>query len=103
MPYAAMTLKGWVWYQGENDMHGYFGNSALGTGYSCLMPALVSSLRKLWAATPGKRAPPHRDVWWCRRCHDGGTPVASGHVRVKSHTDVTDVMEVTDVTDVTLE
>ena len=30
-PYLGMSLKGWIWYQGENDMHGVFGNSALGT------------------------------------------------------------------------
>ena len=40
-------------------MHGYFGNSALGTGYSCLMPALIASWRTLWAATPGAPAPRH--------------------------------------------
>ena len=22
LPYVGMTLKGWAWYQGENDMHG---------------------------------------------------------------------------------
>ncbi|KAL1496899.1 hypothetical protein AB1Y20_014479 [Prymnesium parvum] len=50
VPYASMALKGWVWYQGENDMHSYFGNSLLGTGYSCLMPRLVASWRELWGA-----------------------------------------------------
>lgn len=57
LPYAGMTIKGWVWYQGENDMHGTFGNSARGSGYSCLMPKLVSSWRRLWAATPGTTDP----------------------------------------------
>ena len=27
VPYVDMTIKGWVWYQGENDMGGVFGNS----------------------------------------------------------------------------
>jgi hypothetical protein len=25
--YLGMTVKGWVWYQGENDMSGVFGSS----------------------------------------------------------------------------
>jgi len=34
-------------------MHNLFGNSAMGTGYSCLMPALVKQWRALWSATAG--------------------------------------------------
>ena len=34
-------------YQGENDMHNYFGNSLLHTGYSCLMKALVEQWREV--------------------------------------------------------
>ena len=32
MPYIDMSVKGWVWYQGENDMHNLFGaeNTILG-------------------------------------------------------------------------
>jgi hypothetical protein len=32
MPYIDMSVKGWVWYQGENDMHNLFGaeNTFLG-------------------------------------------------------------------------
>lgn len=32
MPYIDMSVKGWVWYQGENDMHNLFGaeNAFLG-------------------------------------------------------------------------
>lgn len=57
MPYIDMTVKGWVWYQGENDMHGVFGNSGRKTGYSCMMPALVDSWRKLWSAEAGTTDP----------------------------------------------
>ena len=49
LPYIGMTVKGWVWYQGENDMHNLFGNSAMNSGYSCLMKALVSQWRTLWS------------------------------------------------------
>ncbi|CAE7681972.1 SIAE, partial [Symbiodinium sp. CCMP2456] len=57
MPYVGMTLKGWIWYQGENDMHGTHGNSELGYGYGCLMPALVRSWRALWSAADGTTQP----------------------------------------------
>ncbi|CAE7907902.1 SIAE [Symbiodinium sp. KB8] len=57
MPYVGMTLKGWIWYQGENDMHGTHGNSELGYGYGCLMPALVRSWRALWSASDGTTQP----------------------------------------------
>ena len=57
LPYVDMTLKGWVWYQGENDMHNYFGSSIRNTGYACLMPKLVSTWRALWSQTPGTTDP----------------------------------------------
>lgn len=37
LPFVDMAIKGWVWYQGENDMGGVFGNSHRGYGYSCMM------------------------------------------------------------------
>lgn len=49
LPYVNMTLKGWIWYQGENDMHGSHGNSALGYGYGCMAQKLVSSWRQMWS------------------------------------------------------
>eukprot|EP00434_Breviolum_minutum_P013890 symbB.v1.2.012249.t1/scaffold842.1/size158541/4 len=49
LPYVNMSLKGWIWYQGENDMHGTHGNSALNYGYGCLMQRLVSSWRNMWS------------------------------------------------------
>jgi sialate O-acetylesterase len=50
VPYLGMTLKGWIWYQGENDMHNYFGNSIRHSGYGCLMKTLVSQWRHLWSS-----------------------------------------------------
>lgn len=52
LPYVNMSLKGWIWYQGENDMHGTHGNSALNYGYGCLMQRLVSSWRNMWSLEP---------------------------------------------------
>ena len=57
MPVVDMSIKGWVWYQGENDMHNYFGNSAMNTGYSCLMERLVAQWRMLWSAEAGTTPP----------------------------------------------
>jgi hypothetical protein len=57
LPYSEMTIKGWVWYQGENNMYSTFGNSAKRYGYSCLLPVLVSDWRRLWSRTPGTTEP----------------------------------------------
>ena len=38
-------------------MESTFGNSARGTGYSCLMPLLVREWRALWSQTPGTTDP----------------------------------------------
>ena len=52
-----MTVKGWTWYQGENDMFEVKGNSNAKVGYSCMMKALVQQWRSLWSATPNTTAP----------------------------------------------
>ena len=49
LPYTGMAVKGFAWYQGENDCHGTMGNSAAKTGYSCLMQSLVQQWRDLWS------------------------------------------------------
>ena len=53
VPFLPMTVKGWLWYQGENNCHGIMGNSAQKTGYGCQMPLLVSHWRQAWAAASG--------------------------------------------------
>lgn len=57
VPYLDMTVKGWLWYQGENNMHGVMGNSQQGVGYGCQMPALVAEWRKHWSVTAGTTDP----------------------------------------------
>ena len=49
MPFVNMAVKGFVWYQGENDCHGTMGNSVAKVGYSCLMASLVQQWRELWS------------------------------------------------------
>ena len=58
MPYIGMTIAGWVWYQGENDMHNFFGNSALKTGYveirstRLIHPCIHASIHASMVALP---------------------------------------------------
>eukprot|EP00966_Prymnesium_polylepis_P043004 999189-Prymnesium_polylepis.1 len=48
-PYARMSLKGWVWYQGESNLrtNAVSGNSAGRLGYGCELPLLVREWRAL--------------------------------------------------------
>jgi len=57
VPFMDMTLKGWVWYQGENNMFNIKGNSDANVGYSCLMRELIKGWRAAWSATPGTTDP----------------------------------------------
>ena len=61
LPYVDMTVKGWVFYQGENNCGGMHGNSGTATqvasGYACLMPKMVELWRSKWSAEPGTTDP----------------------------------------------
>jgi len=52
-----MTVKGWTWYQGENNMNNVKGNSALDIGYSCKQRELVKGWREIWSGTAGTTDP----------------------------------------------
>ena len=54
-PFVDMTVKGWLWYQGENNMGGVKGNSAASLGYACNQKALVVSSKKY--STASSKAP----------------------------------------------
>lgn len=51
------TIKGMLWYQGENNAGTDAGNSAHGTGYGCLIAAMLAQFRRVWSATPGTTDP----------------------------------------------
>lgn len=53
VPYLDMTVKGFLWYQGENDMHNIKGNSLDHSGYGCEIATMVQYWRQQWSATPG--------------------------------------------------
>ena len=57
MPFVDMTTKGFLWYQGENNMFGVKGNSVAKVGYACNQQALVDGWRKIFSATPGTTDP----------------------------------------------
>ena len=47
-PFANYSVRGWLWYQGENNVYGHMGSSARGTGYGCELPAMVAAWRAAW-------------------------------------------------------
>ena len=53
MPFVDMTVKGWTWYQGENNMDDVKGNAAVNVGYSCKQRELVKGWRAIWSETIG--------------------------------------------------
>ena len=57
VPFLNMTVKGFLWYQGENNMHGVKGNSVAKTGYGCQMPAMIDLWRAAWSAEKGTTDP----------------------------------------------
>ena len=65
VPFAGMTVKGWTWYQGENNVGSYFGNFQRNSGYACLMAKLVSEWRRVWAANSGTLALPNTGLGAC--------------------------------------
>lgn len=52
-PYVNMSIKGFVYYQGENNAHGLHGNIGAGeqpaSGYACMMPKLIELWRREWS------------------------------------------------------
>ena len=57
VPFSQMTMKGFVWYQGENNMGSLFGNSDDSSGYSCEVPKMVDEWRSLFSLEPGTTNP----------------------------------------------
>ena len=57
MPFVDMTVKGWTWYQGENNMMNVKGNSVVNVGYSCKQRQLVRGWRAVWSETANTTDP----------------------------------------------
>ena len=57
-PFVNMTVTGWLWYQGENNLFADAGNAAHGDGYACLLQQQMAAWRETWsAAGPGTTDP----------------------------------------------
>ena len=52
LPFVDMTVKGWVWYQGENNMGAPKGNSLANLGYSCEQRELIRGWREVRQLSP---------------------------------------------------
>jgi len=62
LPFVNMTIKGALWYQGENNIFqcaagaegepDACGHVADGTGYGCFMQSLIESWRSVWSSGP---------------------------------------------------
>jgi hypothetical protein len=55
--FTDFSLKGWLWYQGENNMGGVKGNSLNNNGYACAMRQLIRGWRAAWSKVPGTTDP----------------------------------------------
>lgn len=75
-PFANYSVRGWVWYQGENNCYGDMGNSATGVGYGCELPAMVSLWRSVWRL-PDLNDPP---VFGVATLAAGGSEGAGQHM-----------------------
>ena len=56
-PFLNMTIKGILWYQGENNMGGTPGNVLDHVGYGCMLPIMVKSWREAWSVVPNTTDP----------------------------------------------
>lgn len=50
--FVDMTVKGFLWYQGENNMGGTKGNSIANVGYGCMQQQLIQGWRDIWSIVP---------------------------------------------------
>ena len=48
-PFVNMTVKGWTWYQGENNLAYHAGNVLDKDGYACMLPTMIGAWRAAWS------------------------------------------------------
>eukprot|EP00117_Sycon_ciliatum_P047952 scpid52642/ scgid34202/ Sialate O-acetylesterase; Sialic acid-specific 9-O-acetylesterase; Yolk sac protein 2; Sialate O-acetylesterase small subunit; Sialate O-acetylesterase large subunit len=56
-PFVNMSVKGYLWYQGENNVYEDTGNVLEHTGYGCMLPNMISAWRKAWSVEEGTTDP----------------------------------------------
>jgi len=52
-PFVNTTIKGVLWWQGENNMHEPKGNIKNNTGYACMFLKMKNQWQEYWSGTPG--------------------------------------------------
>jgi hypothetical protein len=57
LPFVDTTVRGFVWYQGENNMGGVKGNAIANVGYGCMQRQLITGWRTAWSRTPNTTDP----------------------------------------------
>jgi len=57
VPFSNTTVKGFLWYQGEQNMGSVFGNAHQERGYSCALSKMIAAWRGLFSAVPGTTDP----------------------------------------------
>ena len=55
-PFVNMSLKGWIWYQGENNLPYHAGSILKQDGYACMLATLIHSWRAAWSTVPNTTA-----------------------------------------------
>jgi len=56
-PLLNLTIRGMIFWQGENDCHFDAGSFPLNTGYACTLAAMVAAYREAWSVVPGTTPP----------------------------------------------
>lgn len=57
IPFVDMSVSGWIWYQGENNMGGTKGNAIANVGYGCEQRQLIAGWRAAWSVVPNTTDP----------------------------------------------
>merc|ERR1719295_366975 len=55
--YLNMTVRAFLWYQGENNVFEEPGSWYNNTGYGCMEPFMLRQWRSQWSVTPGTTSP----------------------------------------------
>jgi hypothetical protein len=50
LPFVNMSVKGFTWYQGENNLGFHAGNVLDKAGYACMLPTMIANWRRMWSA-----------------------------------------------------
>lgn len=58
-PFINTTIKGHIWYQGENNVFETAGSIEQKRGYACALQVMINSWRETWSLKPDTTSPDH--------------------------------------------